>query len=159
MRVVAIDSPGRQYPLGVQVFARSAYVINHLVTTVLDYCAADPSGDAFQDLFPGYPLPFPFSPITDPAQGVEDPIRVGNLVQGSRALGTVPATAGRVKRMSLQLADLVGVFVHICEEATGRLAVEACSRNEAVTALHFPRPFPGVVLFPVIPVLDPRSGP
>src|SRR6185295_11587072 len=86
-----------------------------------------------------------------------DAARILDLVERRRALGAVlPARAG-VMRVPLELPDLLRLAIDVRDEPARRLAVEARRRHEHVVPLDLPRPGGGLVLDPVVPLLDRRE--
>src|SRR6266496_2086319 len=95
----------------------------------------------------------PSPPPPRPFQRKQDPVRVGDLVQGGGSLGAVaPAGAGMLG-IALELADGQGVAVDVGEQAAGGFAVEAGGRHQ-----HGAAPDPlGVQVGPVVPALPGRD--
>ncbi len=140
VRVVAVDAPRGEDPLGEAVLAGAADVVHDRVRPLLDDRLPDPAGDVVERLVPGDPLPASRTAFPDPLERVEDPIRVGDLVDGCRALGAVAAARARVLGIALELADLERLLVDVGKQAAGRLAVEAGRRHEHVALLDPLRP-------------------
>ncbi len=137
--VVPVDAPGLQEPLGEAVLPGAAHVVDHLVAAVLDDRGPDPRGDVVERLIPGDRLPLPAAPLADPAQRVQDPVRVGELVDRRRPLRTVAPPRPRVRRVALQLADRQVALVDVGQQPARRLAVEAGRRDEHVLPRHLAR--------------------
>ena len=91
MRVVAIDTPGGQDALGVAILARAANVVHDFVATAFLERPPEAAGNITERLVPGDLLPLPLATFSRPFQGVEDAIRIVDLVECGWALGAVPA--------------------------------------------------------------------
>ena len=59
-------------------------------------------------------------------------------------------------RVTLELPDFKGLFVHIGQQATGALTVEAHRWYQAIAAGHFLGPRFGVQFNPIIPLISRR---
>src|SRR5581483_4504884 len=103
-------------------------------------------------------LPLAGATFAGAPQRVEDPVRIGDLVERRRPLRAVAPARARVLRVALQLSDLSGLFVDVREEAARRLAVEAGRRDERVAALDALGPRGRLELDPVVPALAGREG-
>jgi hypothetical protein len=158
MRVVAVDAPRRENPLGEAVLTGAADVVHDGVRPFLGDGCADPAGDVIEGGVPVDLLPAALAALADAAQRVEDPVRVGDLVDRRRALGTVASPRTRVLGVALELAHLEGFSVDIGEQPAGRLAVEARRRDEHRAVLHPLGPGSRVELHPVVPPLLRRVG-
>ena len=88
---------------------------------------------------------------------VQDPVRVGDLVDRRRALGAVAAARPGMLRVALELAHLPGLPVHVGEQPARGLAVEAGGGDEHVVPLLAGRPGPGGQLHPVVPPFPGRE--
>ena len=132
--VVAVDAPRLEDPLGEAVLAGPPDVVHHLVHPAIDDGLPDPAADVLEDLVPGDLLELARPSLTDPAQRVEDPLGVGDLVDGGGALGTVAAPRARVGGVALELADREVLVVDVGQQAARGLAVEADGRDEHVVA-------------------------
>jgi hypothetical protein len=153
MRVVTVDTPGGHDPLGEAVFAGTSHVIHHLVGPALGDGVAHPSRDLVEGLVPVDLNPLALAPFPGSFQRIEDPVGIGDLVDGGRPLGAVAAPRPGMLGVALELADLEGVPVDVGEEATRRLTVETGRGHEGIVLLHSIRPRPGVELHPVVPTL------
>ena len=91
MRVVAIDTPGGQDALGVPILTRPANVVHDFVVTVFLERSSQTAGNIMQGFVPGDLLPLALAAFARPFQGLEDAIRIVDLVECGRALGAVPA--------------------------------------------------------------------
>jgi hypothetical protein len=133
--VVAVDTPAGEDALGEPVLTGPPDVDHDLVLPVLDQRRPDAGGDGVERLVPGDPLPPPLAPLPGALQGVQDPVRVGELVDRGGALGAVAAPGARMLRISLELAHLEAVAVDVGQEAAGRFAVEAGGGHQHVAVL------------------------
>ena len=140
VRVVAVDAPAGEHPLGEAVLARPADVHHDLVLPVLDDRGPDPARERVERLVPADPLPAARAAGAGPAQRVQDPVRVGHLVDGGRAFRAVAAPGARMLGVSLELAHPQAVPVHVGEQAAGRLAVEAGGGDQHVAVFLAGRP-------------------
>src|SRR5207237_7557127 len=111
------------HALGEAVLARTADVVHHLVRAALDDRPADPARNVVERFVPRDALPLARAAGPGPAKRVEDPVRVGDLVQRRRALRAVATAPARVLRVPLQLPDLAGFLAHVGEQARRRLGV------------------------------------
>ncbi len=92
VRVVAVDSPCGKDPFGESVFAWASDVIHHLVSPILDDRCPDSPRERVEGLVPADLLPPAFTTLASPLHRVQDPVRVGDLVEDSGPLGAVAAT-------------------------------------------------------------------
>ena len=153
VRVVAVDAPAGQDPFGVPVLARPADVHHDLVAASLGQRGPDPGRQRVEDLVPADPLPPAAAARAGPLHRVQDPVRVGDLVDRGRPLRAVaPARAGML-RVALELAHLPGVAVDVGQQPARGLAVEAGGGDEHVVPLLAGRPGAGGQLHPVVPPL------
>ena len=90
-----------------------------LVVAILDDRLPQSSGDRVQRLVPADPFPLALAAFTDPVQGVEDPVRVGDLVEGGRALGAVASARAGVLGVALELAHVQVVAVDVGQQTAG----------------------------------------
>ena len=161
VRVVAVDAPAGQHPLGVPVLAGPADVDHDLVVPLLGDRGADPGRERVQRLVPADPLPPAAAARAGAFHRVQDPVRVGDLVDRRRALGAVaPARAGMLG-VALELAHLPGVSVHISQQAARGLAVEAGGGDKHVVPLLAGRPGAGRTAppsRPSVPAAGTRPG-
>ena len=119
MRIMPINAPGGEHPLGVSILAWAAHVIHHLIVAAFLQCAADTAGDVRERLLPRNPHPSSFAPFSSPLQGVENPVRIRHLVQRRRTFGAVPAPRPRMLGVALEFADQAGFFIDVREQPTG----------------------------------------
>ena len=91
MRVMAIDTPGGQDALGITILARAANVVHDFVVTAFLERSPKAAGNITECLIPGDLLPFPLATFSRPFQGVENAIRIVDLVECGWALSAVPA--------------------------------------------------------------------
>ena len=96
--VVPIHAPRAQHALHVAVVSWAPDVVHHLVAAVFDNGGANFGGEGVQRLVPGRALPLALAALARALQGIEDALRVVDLVDGGRAFGAVaPAAAGMVR--------------------------------------------------------------
>ena len=158
VRVVAVDPPRLQDPVHGALVARPAHVVHDLVAAALPKRLLDAPADVGERFLPAHPGPLAFAALPRPLQGVEDALRVVDLVDGGRALGAVAPAGRRMQRVAFELPDAQGVLVHVGEQAAGGLAVEADGGHQQVALLHPLRPLRDVVLAPVVPLLGGGIG-
>src|SRR5262249_892666 len=118
----------------------------------------DPAADVGERFLPLDPFPLPFAPRPGALQGIEDPIRVVDLVDRGRPLRAVAAAASGMRRVPFELAYRERLAIDPCQEATGGLAVEAHGRHEHRVPCDFPRPGFRIPLDAVVPGLRRRIG-
>ena len=157
VRVVAVDAPAAQHPFGIPVLTWPAEVHHDLVAPSLGQRGPDPGRQHVQGLVPADPLPSAAASRPGPLHRVQDPVRVGDLVERGRALGAVAAARAGMLGVALELAHLPGLPVHVGQQAAGGLAVEARGGDEHVVPLLAGRPGPGGQLHPVVPPLPRRE--
>ncbi len=154
--VVPVDPPRLEHPLDEPVLAGTPDVVHHLVATALDDRLADPAGDVGERLVPADPLELARSALAHPAERVQDPLGVVDLVDRGRPLGAVAPTRARVRRVALELLDREVLVVDVGQQPARRLAVEADRRDQRVGVRHLARVRLGVVRDVVVPLLDRR---
>ena len=119
VRVVPVNAPAGQDPLGEAVFPRPPDMVHDLVPAVLRDRRPDPGGDVLQRLVPADLRPAALAAPAGPLERVQDPVRVGDLVERGGPLGAVtPAGAGMLG-VALELADGQGVAVDVSKQAAG----------------------------------------
>ncbi len=158
MGVVPVDAPGREDALGKSVLPGPANVVHHLVRTAVRDRGADARRDLPERLIPSHPLPFPLAPLAGAPQRVQNPVGIGDLVEGGRTLRAVPPARPRVLRVALEFSDLERLPVDVREQTARGLAVEARRGHEHVPLLDAARgPGLAVQLDPIIPPLFRRK--
>src|SRR5262245_15969313 len=157
MTVVPIYAPGTQHTLHIAIVARASDMIHDLVATVFDDGRADFGGECVQYLIPGGAFPFPLATFARPFQRVDDPFRIVDLVDGSRAFGAVPSATARVIGIALEFFDTTSLLVHVGHQTTGGFAVKADGGNDGIVPFDFTRPGFGVVFNPVVPAFGWRA--
>src|SRR4030095_522226 len=155
--VVAVDFPRVEQPLQVhEIGVPPTQVVHDLLLPAFHERRADAPGDVVERLIPRDALPLAAAARPHAAQRIEDPLRIGHLVQRGGPLRAVAAPASRVERGPLALLDLEGRLVDVGQETAAGLAVEADRRDQRVAALDLLRPGDRVVLLPAVPALDGR---
>src|SRR5210317_775026 len=114
---------------------RSSHVVGDLIVTVFLDGLADPVGNGVKGFIPADPFPLSASSFSFSLQREKNPVRIGHLVDGCRAFGTVPSAASRVVRVSFQFFDLVGFFVNEGRKSTGAFAIETGGGYDLVFSL------------------------
>src|SRR5436309_15447115 len=76
MRIMPINAPGGEHPLGVSILAWAAHVLHHLSVATFLQGAADTAGAVRERLRPRHPPPSSFAPLARPVQGEEHPVRL-----------------------------------------------------------------------------------
>ena len=153
MGVVAVDAPGLEHLGGEAELPGAADVVDDLVLAILDERGADALGDVVERLVPAAGDPASLAPTPGPLHRVQDPVGIGDLGDRGRALGAVAPARTGVLGIALELADLHRLLVHVRQQATRRLAVEARGRHQHVALLDLARPRLRVQLDPVVPAL------
>ena len=119
MAVVPIYIPGTQHAIHIALMARAAHMIGNLIITPLLQCLANAGGNVIQRLIPAYALPLTRAALALALHGVENTLRVLDLVDGGRSFGTVAAATARVVGVTFKLAYLTGFFIYIAQQTTG----------------------------------------
>src|SRR5207302_1947352 len=117
--------PALQHPVNVSILAGPADVVHDLRAPVLDDRLADLGGKGVQHLIPARALPLPAATRADPFEGIEDAVRIVDLIDGRGNLRAVLPVRTRMIRVALKLADLAGVLVDEGHQPARGLAVEA----------------------------------
>src|SRR5258706_10379207 len=89
VRVVTVNTPGRENALSKTIFPRPPDVIHDLVTPIFDDRFPDTPGDGVEYLVPTNALPFTLAAFTGALQRIKNPIRIGNLIQRRRTLHAI----------------------------------------------------------------------
>src|SRR5262249_23217649 len=111
--VVPVDAPRLQHALDVAFMSGPADVVDDLVTPSFLQSLADACRDQLDSLLPADRLPLAFAARADAPQRMEDTIRVIDLVDGRRPLGTEPAATRGMDGIALELADRVRLLVDV----------------------------------------------
>ena len=146
VRVVAVAAPRLQEPVREPVLPRTPDEIADVVVAPAGERFVHPLGERVQHVIPAHPLPLAAAARPRAAQGVQDPLGIGDLVERGRALGAVATTGTGMAGMTFELANLERVGVDVGEQPARRLAVEADGRHEHRLAHHLARPRRRVVL-------------
>src|SRR5579875_526611 len=158
MTVMTIHAPRTQHALHITVVPGSSDMVHHFITASLNDGGTNLCRESFQHLVPGRALPFAFATPARTLQGIEDALRIVDLVDGSRAFGAVSSTTARVVRIALEFFDTSALFINIGEQATGRLTVETDGRDNGVMLFNFARPGFRIIFDPVIPFFRRWAG-
>ncbi len=153
VRVMAIDAPRLQHPVGVAFVPGAADMVDHPVPRagierITDFCR-----DFVQRLLPRDTLPLARAALALALQRVQDALGIVNLVDGRWSLGAVAPAAGGMCRVAFELAHSPGLLVDVSKHPAGRLAVEAGGWHQRVATLDPLRPGIGVELEMVVPLL------
>ena len=104
--VMAIDAPSLQHPLDVALIPWPTDVIDDAVLGSSLQRSPNLRSNLVERLVPVDPLPASFATLADSLHRVQNPLSIVNLIDCSRTLGAVPATASRVVRVTFELSDL-----------------------------------------------------
>ena len=153
VRVVTVDAPRLQHPFGVAFVPGAPDVVDNPVACAGFERGANFRRDFVQRLFPRDAFPFACAALSLALQGIEDAFGIVNLVDGRRSLGAVASAAGRMRRVTLELAHQAGILVDVGKHPAGRLAVEAGGRHQRVAPLDALGPLVCVEFDVVVPIL------
>ena len=115
MRVGPVHAPRGKDPLHQAVVTGPADVVHDLVVAAFLERPPDAPADVGQGLRPRDAGPAALAAPADALQGIEDPVRIVDLVQRRGTLGAVTPAAAGVRRVAFELANLQGLFVHPAE--------------------------------------------
>src|SRR5258705_7604952 len=119
VRVMTVDTPGREDAFSETVFARAPDVIHDLVAAVFNDRFANACGDIVKRFIPADTFPFALAAFSDSLQRIENAIRVGYLIKSCGAFGAVAAARAGVFGIALKLLHFDSDFVDIGEQAAG----------------------------------------
>src|SRR5580658_3225158 len=156
MRVVAIDAPSLQSALHNEVMARTAHVVHDLFATIFLIGLPDARAESLQHFIPRSPSPFPSAPRPRTLHRIKDAVGVMNLRDRCRTLGAKASAACGVFGIAFKLRDLSGLFVDISEKSASRFAIEADGRNKLIMPFNATWPGFGIILNPIVPLLNRR---
>src|SRR3954453_11248009 len=111
--VVAIDAPRLQHAFNIAFIARPANVIDDFVAAILFERFANSASDRFQRFLPADAFPLARATLADALKRMQDAVGVIDLIDRGRPFGTQSAAACRVKRVALELANLVSFFLDV----------------------------------------------
>ena len=157
MAVVPIDVPCLQHPIHISFMTRPPYMVCNFIIAALLQRLAYTSCNVVQHFIPGHPFPVARSAFALPLERIEDTIRIRDLVDGSRAFGTVATTAARVVRIALKLAHRIGLLVYKGRQSASAFTVEAGRRNDGIMFFHLARMVLCLIFHPVIPFFGGRE--
>ena len=157
VRVVAVDAPRLQGAFHREVVSRPAHVIHDFFAAIFLERFADARAESFEHLVPRSSRPLPTAARPGPLHRIKDAIGIVNLIDRRRAFRAEPPAAGWMFRVSFKLGDLSGRLIDIGEKSARRLAVEADGGDDLVMLFDAARPGCGIVLDPVVPLLDRRT--
>src|ERR1043165_1078093 len=129
MRVVPVDTPGRENPFGEAIFPGTSDVIHDLTFAVFDDRFPNSSSQIVKHLIPTNALPFPFAAFAGTLQRVKNAIRIGNLIERRRTFRAIAPAAPRIFRISFKLLNLSRLFVDVGEQSARRLTIETSRRD------------------------------
>src|SRR6185369_4927509 len=130
MRVVSVNSPGRENTFRETVFTGPADVIHDFVTAVFDDCFANASRDGIERFVPSGLFPFPFTAFTGAFERKKNAVGIGYLVQRCRTLRTVAAARTWMFRIAFKLLYFACDLVDVSQQAARGLAIEAGRGND-----------------------------
>src|SRR6266478_3912513 len=125
MRVVPVNTPSGEDALGKTVFTGPADVIHDLVTTLLNDCFANATGNVIQRVIPTYSFPLAFTAFARALKRIKNAIRIGDLIQSRRSLGAIATARAWMLWITFKLLHLAGGFVDVGQQTASRFAVEA----------------------------------
>src|SRR5205085_1975433 len=106
--------PGMQHPLVVdELVAGTSNVIHDLVLPAILQSAADLVGEIVEHFVPGNALPLSFAALSGALQGIQNALRIVDLIDGGRTFRAVTATASGMLGISLELLNFQLLFVHV----------------------------------------------
>src|ERR1700691_893696 len=136
--------------------ARAAHVVHDLFATIFLKGLPDARAESLEHLIPRSPSPFPTAPRPRTLHRIKDAIGIMNLRDRCRPLGAKASAACGVFGIAFKLRDLSVFFIDIREKSARRFAIEADRRNKLIMPLNTTRPGFGIILNPVIPLLNRR---
>src|SRR5208282_2054784 len=157
MRVVTVDAPRLQGAIHDEVVSGTAHVVHDFFATVFLKCLAHALAESLQHLVPGSAGPLPSTARAGALHGIEDAIGIVNLGDGGRAFRAQAPAAGGMLGITFKLRDLSGSLIDIGKKAAGGLTVEADGGNELIMLFDAAGPRFGIVLNPIVPLLDRRT--
>ena len=93
----------------------------------------------------------------DALHRIKDAIGIVNLIDNRWAFRTKASAAGRMLWVAFKLRDLSSFLIDIGEDSARRFAVEADGGYKLVVLFDAARPGFGIVLDPIVPLLDRRA--
>ena len=154
MAVVSIHTPCLEHTVHIAVVTGATDVIHHLSASVLLQRGSYARSQRIKHFVPVSAFPLTRATSSGAFHGVENALRIVHLVDGRRTLGAIPAAASGMRRIAFELADAHVFFIDICQQSASSLAVEAHRRDQHVVLGDLLRPDVGIVLCPVIPLLN-----
>lgn len=150
---MTVDTPRGENALGETVFTRAPDVIHDFLTSVFNNSRADAFRNRIERFIPRRTFPLPFAALARALHGIENPIRIGNLIQRRRAFGAIPSTRTGMLRIPLKLLHLTRDLIDISQQPARGLTVKTRRRHQRVMPLDSPGPRPRIELGPIIPPL------
>src|ERR1043166_2934012 len=89
VRVVTIDAPGCEYPFRKSILAGSADVIHDFASAIFNNRFANSPGEIVKHRIPTDPFPLSFAAFSGALQWIENPIRIGDLIERGRTFGAI----------------------------------------------------------------------
>src|SRR5713226_788183 len=157
MAIVTIHAPRPQHALHVTIVSRSANVVHDFIAAILNNGGPNFAGEGIQHLIPRSTLPLALSTLACTFEGIEDAFGVVDLVDGGGTLGTAAPAAPWVIGIALEFFDPARLFIHVGQQPTGRLAVEADGGNNFIVFLDFARPCLRIIFDPIAPAFRWRT--
>ena len=117
MRVVTVDSPGRENAFSETIFAGAAHVIHDLMTSIFENGVTNACGDGVECFVPGGPFPFSFAALAGAFEWVKNAIGISYLIECRGTFGAVASTRTWVFGITFKLLNLAGDFVDIREQS------------------------------------------
>src|SRR5271154_6289244 len=135
-----------------------ADVVHDLFATVFKKRFANARAKSFEHLVPGSPGPFSASARPGPLHRIKNAIGIVYLGNSRGTFCAKTSAARWMFRIAFKLIDPPGFLIDVGEKAASRLTVKADRRNQLVVLFDASRPSCGIVLHPVIPLLNRRVG-
>src|SRR5262249_57597217 len=106
-----------------------------------------------EDLIPRHSFPLALAALSGATQRIENPLRIIDLVDRRRTLGTVSSPASWVLGIAFELLDPHLISVDVRQQSACGFAVEANGRDQRIMLLDLARPLRGIELCPVVPAI------
>ncbi len=157
VRVVTVDAPRLQGALHDEVVSRAAHVVHDFFAAIFLKRFADARAESLQHFVPRGPRPFPAAARPGALHRIKDAIGIVNLRDRGRSFRTKASAARRMLRVAFKLRNLSRFLIDVGEKSASRFAVEADGGNKLIMLFDAARPGCGIVLDPIVPLLDRRA--
>ena len=112
MTIMAIYSPGLQYPIGVSFVSGAANVVCNFIVSILLNCFSNSCCNSIQGVIPRNTFPFSASSFSLSFQRKQNSIRICNLIDCCRSFCTISTSTSRVMRISFKLFNFLSFFIY-----------------------------------------------